>query len=463
MRLFLLLPLPASFMLWIGATEWIYNLVTPRPELAPLPHGNSSLHFPIQLSDETTPPCRNLSFPVRVTGENPPRNLGRLDWERCAELHNIIVKAGWVLSGRKFSDLVAPTWWEVYGDDEIARDGRLDDSVVKFLQLAMLEPLDTASNDWHFFRLARSLAPPSMLFDRNNGDGDGHYVQLYQSSRAVGTFAPQGLIYDQRKHVAIYQAFRGNNWQTRHGSAQWLPLELILDGWIQMIEQQKLVPFPVTLLNTTNGAILTQEWTEPWGMVPYSFDDLLDSLSLWNSLVQSIEERMLPTSLSSDEIEYGFFNADEDDDDKSTKTVRDNDFARKFLEHARKPRFRYIAPGLEFNPMTVKQPFADEETMSEEFIRPVLLASGPANAVEDHRRMDPYTPDIILSDVPFRKQFPKIPFFPSGLYLTETEPARNLPYLVCLPLIHEAWRSKPAPRLTSMRYKNHLPANPVCF
>jgi len=42
-----------------------------------------------------------------VTPDNPPRQIGELDHQRCVELHNAILEHGWLSSGRSAEDFRA--------------------------------------------------------------------------------------------------------------------------------------------------------------------------------------------------------------------------------------------------------------------------------------------------------------------------------------------------------------------
>lgn len=70
-----------------------------------------------------------------VSDDNPARGGGDMDYERCAALHNAIVKYGWTASGRSFDDLPLTTCWEanVGWDDD---GDRLQPSLIQFLKRA---------------------------------------------------------------------------------------------------------------------------------------------------------------------------------------------------------------------------------------------------------------------------------------------------------------------------------------
>jgi hypothetical protein len=57
--------------------------------------------------------CLNMVTPLErvqhllVTSDNPPRQTGGLDFQRCVELHNAILEHGWLSSGRSAEDFQA--------------------------------------------------------------------------------------------------------------------------------------------------------------------------------------------------------------------------------------------------------------------------------------------------------------------------------------------------------------------
>lgn len=367
-------------------------------------------------------------YRFHVTEQAPPREFDRLDWERCAELHNAIITRGWKDSERNLSELNAlTTWWDDFGEHEITQSGRLNEALLKFLSRA-LTPQEPR---WNFFRFLGWLPGPDLMFDRALFDDEGgkdRYVLLYYTNGAVETGHKEGVIYDQLENLAIFKPTM-EDWAVSDGRTQWQPLEVLLDSWLDMIDEGKVVA-SAREPERDGDHTGAQQWLEPWSMPPFTKLDLEASLSAFEELVESIEARMPPESLTSETIEYGFITRE----DKMANTARANGFARQFLSAARRPRFKFIAPGLEFNPTTAPQPFDQEAPVKycEDVGRPVLLARGPANAFEDRRDSSSRGPDYIMSDVSFRACFPKLPTFPSGLYLTEWDPYYNLPFEVSL-------------------------------
>lgn len=139
-----------------------------------------------------------------VSDDNPARDEGDLDYERCAVLHNAIVKHGWVAGGRSLDDLPLTTCWEA--DEEGWEDNtdRLQPSMIEFLKRAYDTALpDTtplhncASRQYKFFYFLSGLVWPQghefyALLD-SIGDFPGHYMTLYTPNDDLGSHA-QGLM-----------------------------------------------------------------------------------------------------------------------------------------------------------------------------------------------------------------------------------------------------------------------------
>lgn len=87
-----------------------------------------------------TTPHRLLDIEdVLVSESNPARNVGPLDYERCARLHNYLVTCSWMAwHGREEQDLdellSQPSFYErdKFGND-VPRD-RLDPALISFLE-----------------------------------------------------------------------------------------------------------------------------------------------------------------------------------------------------------------------------------------------------------------------------------------------------------------------------------------
>jgi hypothetical protein len=68
-----------------------------------------------------------------VTHDNPPREIGDLDVERCVELHNAILEHGWLSSGRSAEDFQSQCK-PFYEHNPELFDEKCDASLKAFLQ-----------------------------------------------------------------------------------------------------------------------------------------------------------------------------------------------------------------------------------------------------------------------------------------------------------------------------------------
>jgi hypothetical protein len=152
-------------------------------------------------------------------------------------------------------------------------------------------------------------------------------------------------------------------------------------------------------------------------MPSYTEHDLEESLEGLSALICAVEER-LPVPPSETGYKIGFIDVD---DSEASTPFPPGSFARRFLERARKPRSKFLAPGLQ---IATSQPFAsvaiDEDTM-----RPILLLQSSSAARHDTFKtswVEPYS-------VPHcNRDLEKIRDYPSGLYLTETNPHDMNPF-----------------------------------
>jgi hypothetical protein len=107
-------------------------------------------------------------FTWRVTTANPIREMDGMDWERCAALHNLIVRLGWAVSGKSETEMSRTTWWQRHITDLALEDEwskRLSPSLTLFLKAAFETPPGQS-----FFYYASSLAWPEGLFIQQRED-----------------------------------------------------------------------------------------------------------------------------------------------------------------------------------------------------------------------------------------------------------------------------------------------------
>jgi hypothetical protein len=132
-----------------------------------------------------------------VTPSNPPRQLGRLDYERCSILHNYILQVGWIGSGRSFESLPRRSWFDVHGEAAEAQRDKLDQSVTNFLERAY-------ETDWtqhKFFYWVRGLSlpdDPDQLWENHDPElaepgEENRFLTLYPANIEFAG-EPDGLV-----------------------------------------------------------------------------------------------------------------------------------------------------------------------------------------------------------------------------------------------------------------------------
>ena len=355
----------------------------------------------------------------RISDETPLRELDGMDHERCAALHNYIVELGWTQRGLALDTLDKRTWWECYGGDAalVSTTERLDASVVSFLKAAWHGfAMDSATKSHLFHRYLARLCSPEELWENTNYAEDeddlnkSRYITLYMANWALGATHPLGLVLDQDGGTAVQHMSMRDTEITMNGRQMWLPLEMILDGFVDMIDQGKI-------LAVDESYIGEQERTEPWIMPSYTEQDLEDTLQAFEQLVNAIHDRM-PSQLQS--AEQGLL---EVVTGGNPEILPANSFANRFLARRSRPNFTHIAPGLS---IAQHQPFAPASGQAEaKKLFPLLLFSSTSSAHQE-TQWAPWGEQMRIS--PFARNFSNISSYPAGLYLTETKPYGTHPF-----------------------------------
>jgi hypothetical protein len=192
---------------------------------------------------------------------------------------------------------------------------------------------------------------------------------------------------------------------------KWYPLDVVLNYWLSTIRDGRIIAVPdkhpESRLEDRNGF-------HPWRHLAFNNGMLDETLDVFNKLVGAIETR-LPRqgSTYNDPIECGLVDAD-------VLQLHDMPpgFARQFLERARTPRFKYVAPGLEVMSTLrfSKQPFLPnpDGTAEEDEVPAILLF---------YSNLDYDTSQDLLEPGgigPFGYPYRHITTFPAGLYLAPT-------------------------------------------
>jgi len=134
----------------------------------------------------------------RVTRNNPVREVDGMDWERCAALHNLILRLGWTASERPEAEMPGETWWQKHITDQALEDEwsrRLSPSLKLFLQTAFQTPPDQ-----NFFYYASGLSWPGQFFSPLL-DGT-EIMTLYQMPNLITSGHSDGLKYPRHQRIA---------------------------------------------------------------------------------------------------------------------------------------------------------------------------------------------------------------------------------------------------------------------
>ncbi|KAL4994199.1 hypothetical protein BDV10DRAFT_189272 [Aspergillus recurvatus] len=165
-------------------------------------------------SVESPPTDHGQGYP-RITKSSPVRDLGPagLDYERCAALHNELLRRGVEGSGREMPPSPQSYWEAAAPSGEVT--SLLQPPVVEFLKRAHGEsPLLTERGA--LFHYLRGLAEPSRMVDVLNQDTmKASFIADYNDTPGV---------------CALPYA--------------WMPLEVTLDAYLQMIDDRKVEAVP---------------------------------------------------------------------------------------------------------------------------------------------------------------------------------------------------------------------------
>ncbi|KAL6871873.1 hypothetical protein J3F83DRAFT_732919 [Trichoderma novae-zelandiae] len=351
----------------------------------------------------------------RVTAAHPLRDVDGLHHQRCAALHNLIIERAWTASGRSPSHLDRRSWWACYGGDAHMQlsphAAKLSPSVVAFLQAAWHGYAITAQPPHAFFRYLAGLSSPDRLWDNASyGDDEDdsdkrRYLTLYMANWALGASHPLGLVFDQQTSTAMQHMSVHDTGVTMNGRQVWLPLELVLEAFLDMMDQGKALAVD----SSYDGE---QERIDPWIMPSYTACDLDETLDAFGRLTRAVEARM-PGGPGIETYRLG--------DMIKPNTLPPDSFAGRFLAQARGIRFRHIAPGL---CIARQQPFASVK-IEQGKMRPMLLFESSQGAHQDTQRA-PWGEEVVTS--PFPQPFREVASYPAGVYLTETNPHGTHPF-----------------------------------
>ncbi|KAK9769507.1 putative Sulfatase N-terminal domain-containing protein [Seiridium cardinale] len=375
-------------------------------------HGYEGLFTPMPLSS------------WRVTPDNPIRYRNSLDVERCAALHNELLWHGWNASGGKAEDFPGVNWFGFHRNAAQDARARLSSPLAAFLDQAL-----TINGTQHsFFYHVEDLKWPALLWEnheefQNPAERD-RFLTLYVGHTLASH--PDGLVYDQVNHKAIMQTSIFDAEVTQNGRQTWLSLEEILTAWLDMIDAGKVQA-------VTEDVHPTNEKFDPWILLPYSTKQLNDTVTAFNRLADAIESRMPDLqdgSVSQRQVAAGDLDRFLLSHDDLAAADIPGGFAHSFLTKARRPKFRYIAPGLSLpTPDSIKsQPFSsvkghnvpttdwDDDPGFPERIYPILIFSS-TKKYETWRDPIP-NPDFVANHPPFHWPYSQLDSFSAGLYFS---------------------------------------------
>lgn len=155
----------------------------------------------------------------------------------------------------------------------------------------------------------------------------------------------------------------------------WRPLESILESWLNMIHNGKIVAMSEEDCNTQTERLPAQD---PWVKMPYSETILDEAVDTFNKLVQAIESRMpIAPDTTKEETTMGLI-----DEDVLEAMHLAPGFLYSFLHRARRPNFCFIAPGFSIpgSSSFADQPFWSQPVTpapNDDEFPPILLFTTP--------------------------------------------------------------------------------------
>ncbi|KAL4801182.1 hypothetical protein BDV18DRAFT_167636 [Aspergillus unguis] len=287
------------------------------------------------------------SSSVRITASNPARPLSpnSMDYERCAALHNELLARAVRGIGREMPPNPR-TWWEVHSPGEEIVD-LLEPPLIEFLKRAHDEvgPLHDDKEHFMLSYFLAGLMPPEDLLEGAafTYDDSGRFIKLYGSSNfRLGD--DEGLLFNQHTMTATFIEDYNDTPEVARHEWGWMPLEVILDSYLQMIDEGKMEAVPnwkAEELGLSNYSIA------PWVIHQYTKTDITRTVSAFQRLVNAIELK-IEDSTSSMSLPW------HDPVTLSQDFIPNLSFAHDFLSAIShwKVRFRYIAPGIRFPTIT---------------------------------------------------------------------------------------------------------------
>ncbi|EOD48876.1 hypothetical protein UCRNP2_4382 [Neofusicoccum parvum UCRNP2] len=270
---------------------------------------------------------------------NTPQS--RLDWHRCALLHNRIVELAWLGhhnssasgSGRDPASRDRRTWWDRHRAEVEPVEARLTPELVAFLQHAEM-PEDGLSFTYEL----QGLAPPWKMFDFLDNFDEGEYMLvLYEVSWSVESEG-LGLLFDKHAAVVHYSPWE----DLISDRLNWFPLELALGTYLGQIEAGKYLALPQQQLDELDDY---RPEHSPWAMMPWEMHGGIElAVAKLDLLIQAIWDRMpaeaQTTTRQLRRHESRMIS------EPALVAAPQNSFLYQFLTRAPACPFDFIAPGI---------------------------------------------------------------------------------------------------------------------
>ncbi|KAL4902738.1 hypothetical protein BDW74DRAFT_169328 [Aspergillus multicolor] len=301
----------------------------------------------------------------RITPSSPLRDFGpvSMDYERCAALHNeILTKA--VRAGGGEMPSAPLSWWEARAPPGEVAD-TLHPSLIEFLKRAWDEDVKPTRGCLFFFlgtlKLPEGFFRDEEWFTADDPYEPGRFLKLYQSS-AFSFEDDGGIFFDQRTMKATFITYQENTQLVTAHEWGWMPLEVILDSYLQMVDEGK-----VEAVSTEQVALLGGDPTcgvvKPWVIYEYTKVDVERATTAFKRLINAIESRIKDKK---DSAHTPIALPWHDSETYNPNLLPQSSFTHEFLSAISniKVSFRYIAPGIRFPsiPEFADQPITDFTT-----------------------------------------------------------------------------------------------------
>ncbi|PPJ56867.1 hypothetical protein CBER1_11111 [Cercospora berteroae] len=251
-----------------------------------------------------------------------------LNYAKCAELHNQIVRISWEATGRSFEDAPFQSFWTAQQSLQEPLQAVLRTETIEFYKSALVPSFEQSIEDdyQNFFYFCSGLASPIAEFNRDA------MKPLNKN---------QGSSLDQETGRAIMQPDLFS-YDSRRGDMPWQALDHILQSYIDMINVGKVVAGNFKADDTIPPFGMASP-QYPWKLASFSTGILDMTLTAWDKLIEAIEQRLPPheqifkpsteTLAPSEVLDQGEYPRD--------------CFVRYFLSRAQRPRkIQFIAPGI---------------------------------------------------------------------------------------------------------------------